>query len=49
MESYGWLGDGLLSFVVLGFAIWQWVSIRRTIAQRKARERETLRGPPDAL
>lgn len=49
MESYGWLSEGLFSFVVLGLAVWRWISVRRALARRKAREREALRPPSDSL
>jgi hypothetical protein len=49
MESYGWLSEGLFSGIILALAVWQWLSVRRLIARRKARERDALRKPPDAL
>ena len=49
MESYGWLSEGLFSFVVRGLAVWRWISVRRALARRKAREREALRPPSDSL
>ncbi len=52
MESYGWLSEGLFSGIVLALLVWQWLSIRRTIARRRkheAYEREALRKPPDPV
>jgi hypothetical protein len=45
--AHGWLGEALFSGVVLGLAVWQWVSVRRVIAAR--RKREALRPPPERL
>ena len=44
---YGWLSEALVSGILLALLIWQWVSVRRTIARRK--QREALRKDPDGL
>jgi hypothetical protein len=46
MQSYGWLSEALFSGIFLALAIWQWLSVRRVIARRRARE-AALRKPPD--
>lgn len=45
--SYGWLSEALFSGILLVLLVWQWFSVRRTIARRK--EREALRKDSDAL
>jgi len=44
---YGWLSEALVSGILLAVLIWQWISVRRTIARR--REREALRKDLDSL